>query len=80
MSEKEQPKPVQEAKPVAAPKPKKYRLAKVGQRSLTLNGFAFEITNELLQGTKAHLIIAAIQNWEAEEEGRKVLGTLIVLD
>ena len=66
-----------EKKPV---KPKQYRLAKKGQRSITLNGFQFEITNELLQGSHATEVITAIANWEAEQPGRKVLGTLIVLD
>ena len=66
-----------EKKPV---KPKQYRLAKKGQRALTLNGFPFEITNELLQGSHADKVVTAIANWEAEAPGRKVLGSEIVLD
>lgn len=65
-----------EEKATSAPKPKKYQLAK-GQ-TLVLNGFQYEITNELLQGPKAHLHIRAIQNFEAER-GVEVLGKLVVL-
>ena len=65
-----------EEKATPAPKPKKYQLAK-GQ-TLVLNGFQYEITNELLQGPKADLHIRAIQNFEAER-GVKVLGVSIVL-